>query len=49
MWEANGQSVLKKDKEKTEGSATTSRNARSQATPDRSRERHRVTGGRDEL
>ncbi|XP_028280209.1 prolyl 3-hydroxylase 3 [Parambassis ranga] len=49
MWEADGQSVVKKDKEKTEGSATTSRNARSQATPDRNRERQRVTGGRDEL
>ncbi|XP_068998554.1 prolyl 3-hydroxylase 3 [Embiotoca jacksoni] len=49
MWAADGQSVVKKDKEETEGSATAGRNARSQATKERSRGRGRVTGGKDEL
>ncbi len=46
MWEADGQSVVKKDEKKAEGTA--SRNARSQAPKERSG-RGRVTGGRDEL
>uniref|UniRef100_UPI0037E70800 prolyl 3-hydroxylase 3 n=1 Tax=Semicossyphus pulcher TaxID=241346 RepID=UPI0037E70800 len=45
MWAADGQSVVKKDEEKTEG-----RNARSQAPKERGKGgRGRVTGGRDEL
>ncbi|XP_045900494.1 prolyl 3-hydroxylase 3 isoform X1 [Micropterus dolomieu] len=47
MWAADGQSVVKKDEKKTEGS--TARNARSQAPTERSRGRGRVTEGRDEL
>nr|XP_046255129.1 prolyl 3-hydroxylase 3 [Scatophagus argus] len=47
MWAADGQSVVKKDKEDTEGSA--GRNARSQAPKERNRGRGRVTGGKDEL
>ncbi|XP_073341607.1 prolyl 3-hydroxylase 3 [Pagrus major] len=47
MWAADGQSVVKKDKEEAEGTA--GRNARSQAPKERSRGRGRVTGGRDEL
>ncbi|XP_076593844.1 prolyl 3-hydroxylase 3 [Chaetodon auriga] len=46
LWAADGQSVVKKDGEVTEGAA---RNARSQAPKERSRGRGRVTGGRDEL
>lgn len=49
MWAADGQSVVKKDEEKAEGSNTGARNARSQAPTERSRGRGRVTGGRDEL
>ncbi|KAG7216973.1 hypothetical protein INR49_001627 [Caranx melampygus] len=49
LWATDGQSVVKKDTEESEGSATTSRNARSQATKERSRGRGRVTGGKDEL
>lgn len=48
LWVADGQSELKKDKEDAEGGATPGRNARSQA-PKKSRERGRVTGGKDEL
>ncbi|XP_030249535.1 prolyl 3-hydroxylase 3 [Sparus aurata] len=47
MWAADGQSVVKKDKEEAEGTA--GRNARSQAPKQSSRGRGRVTGGRDEL
>ncbi|KAM6994601.1 prolyl 3-hydroxylase 3 [Tautogolabrus adspersus] len=48
MWAADGQSVVKKDEEKTEGTA--GRNARSQAPKERGRGgRGRVTGGKDEL
>ncbi|XP_044064854.1 prolyl 3-hydroxylase 3 [Siniperca chuatsi] len=47
MCAEDGQSVVKKDKEEMEGSAT--RNARSQAPKERSKGRGRVTGGRDEL
>ncbi|XP_010733306.3 prolyl 3-hydroxylase 3 [Larimichthys crocea] len=47
IWAADGQSVVKKDKEEGEGSPA--RNARSQAPKERSRGRGTVTGGRDEL
>lgn len=47
MWAADGQSVVKKEKEAED--ATTTRNARSQAPKERSKGRGRVTGGRDEL
>lgn len=49
MWAADGQSVVKKDKEEAEGGAAPARNARSEAPKDRSRGRGRVTGGKDEL
>lgn len=48
MWAADGHSVVKTDEEK-EGGATSSRNARSQVTKEKKRERGRVTGGKDEL
>uniref|UniRef100_A0A3Q0S1J7 procollagen-proline 3-dioxygenase n=1 Tax=Amphilophus citrinellus TaxID=61819 RepID=A0A3Q0S1J7_AMPCI len=48
VWAADGQSVVKTDEE-AEGGAAASRNARSQATKEKKRERVRVTGGRDEL
>lgn len=48
MWAADGQSVAKRDEE-TEGGAAASRNARSQKTKEKKRERGSVTGGRDEL
>ncbi|XP_036930811.1 prolyl 3-hydroxylase 3 [Acanthopagrus latus] len=47
VWAADGQSVVKKDKEEAKGTA--GRNARSQAPKQRSQGRGRVTGGRDEL
>lgn len=47
MWDAGGQSVVKKDKEAED--ATPTRNARSQAPKERSKGRGRVTGARDEL
>lgn len=47
LWEADGQSVVKKDEKEAEGTA--GRNARSQAPKERGRGRGRVTGGRDEL
>nr|XP_020504778.1 prolyl 3-hydroxylase 3 [Labrus bergylta] len=48
MWAADGQSVVKKEEEKTEGTA--GRNARSQASKERGKGgRGRVTGGKDEL
>ncbi|TDH11593.1 hypothetical protein EPR50_G00062800 [Perca flavescens] len=49
MWAADGQSVVKKDNEEAEGSATPGRNARNQASKERSKGRGRVTGGKDEL
>ncbi|KAM9309711.1 prolyl 3-hydroxylase 3 isoform 2-T2 [Pholidichthys leucotaenia] len=49
MWAADGQSVVKKSEEDTEGSTTAARNARSQAPKERSRGRGRVTGAKDEL
>lgn len=49
LWAADGQSVVKKDEEKAEGGATPGRNARNQAPKERSKERGRVTGGKDEL
>lgn len=49
MWSVDGQSVLKKDEEEPEGSSTAGRNARSHAPKERSKERDRVTGGKDEL
>uniref|UniRef100_A0A3Q4HZY1 procollagen-proline 3-dioxygenase n=2 Tax=Neolamprologus brichardi TaxID=32507 RepID=A0A3Q4HZY1_NEOBR len=48
VWAADGHSVVKTDEEK-EGGATSSRNARSQVTKEKKRERGRVTGGKDEL
>ena len=45
MWAADGQSVGKKDGEAEDATA----NARSQAPRRSSKERGRVTGGRDEL
>ncbi|XP_023129918.1 prolyl 3-hydroxylase 3 [Amphiprion ocellaris] len=47
LWAADGQTVVKKDEDEEGG--TKGRNARSQATPEKSRGRGRVTGGRDEL
>ncbi|XP_008321019.1 prolyl 3-hydroxylase 3 [Cynoglossus semilaevis] len=47
LWAADGQSVVKKDEDKSKGSGA--RNARSQASTERSRGRGRVTGGKDEL
>uniref|UniRef100_A0A8D3AEJ8 procollagen-proline 3-dioxygenase n=2 Tax=Scophthalmus maximus TaxID=52904 RepID=A0A8D3AEJ8_SCOMX len=51
LWAADGQSVVKKDKEEAEGGSTTTttRNARSQVSKERSRGRGRVTGAKDEL
>ncbi|XP_042345258.1 prolyl 3-hydroxylase 3 [Plectropomus leopardus] len=49
LWAADGHSVVKKDPEEKEGSASPSKNARSQAPKDRSKVRGRVTGGKDEL
>lgn len=49
MWAADGQSVVKKDNEEAEGGATHGRNARNQASKERSKGRGRVTGGKDEL
>ncbi|XP_078108716.1 prolyl 3-hydroxylase 3 [Sander vitreus] len=49
MWAADGQSVVKKDNEEAEGGATPGRNARNQASKERSKGRGRVTGGKDEL
>ncbi|XP_029359828.1 prolyl 3-hydroxylase 3 [Echeneis naucrates] len=49
LWAADGQSVVKKEKDEAEGGTNTARNARSQAPKDRSRGRDRVTGGKDEL
>ncbi|XP_063340933.2 prolyl 3-hydroxylase 3 [Pelmatolapia mariae] len=48
VWAADGHNVVKTDEE-TEGGATSSRNARSQVTKEKKRERGRVTGGKDEL
>ncbi|XP_072250096.1 prolyl 3-hydroxylase 3 [Leuresthes tenuis] len=49
LWAADGQSVLKKDEEEAEGSATTGRNARSHAPKERNTGRGTVTGRKDEL
>ncbi|XP_059195135.1 prolyl 3-hydroxylase 3 [Centropristis striata] len=49
MWAADGQSVVKKDKEEAEGGATAGRNARNQAPKERSKGRGTVTGAKDEL
>ncbi|XP_039973437.1 prolyl 3-hydroxylase 3 [Xiphias gladius] len=49
LWAADGQSVVKKDKEEAEGSTTNTRNARSQAPKERGRVRGRMTRGKDEL
>ncbi|XP_037532180.1 prolyl 3-hydroxylase 3 [Nematolebias whitei] len=48
LWASDGHKVLK-NVEEEEGSATAGRNARSHAPKERSRERRRVTGGKDEL
>ncbi|XP_032374549.1 prolyl 3-hydroxylase 3 [Etheostoma spectabile] len=49
MWAVDGQSVVKKDNEEAEGGATPGRNARNQASKEKSKERGRVTAGKDEL
>ncbi|XP_026173246.1 prolyl 3-hydroxylase 3 [Mastacembelus armatus] len=49
LWAADGQGVVKKDKEETEGRATATQNARSQAPKEKSRGRGRVIGRKDEL
>nr|XP_019948520.1 PREDICTED: prolyl 3-hydroxylase 3 [Paralichthys olivaceus] len=50
LWEAEGQSVVKKDEEEAKGGSTTAtRNARSQAPKERSRGRGRGPGAKDEL
>ncbi|XP_066539393.1 prolyl 3-hydroxylase 3 [Hoplias malabaricus] len=49
MWAADGQSVVKEKQEDSEGNLAPARTGRSQTTKGRSKERERVTSGRDEL
>ncbi|KAL6489509.1 hypothetical protein MHYP_G00032500 [Metynnis hypsauchen] len=49
MWAADGQSVVKEDQEDPDSALAPARSGRSQTSKGRSKERERVTSGRDEL
>ncbi|KAL7886530.1 hypothetical protein AOLI_G00042510 [Acnodon oligacanthus] len=49
MWAADGQSVVKEDQEDPNSALAPARGGRSQTSKGRSKERERVTSGRDEL